>query len=107
MLKLKLVTMRSVALNLLKHFEKEKEKKSLYYSVNKPKKRVVAALGLSKATLNRWLKNESGLSKPKHDVLSKSEKIKKVDSFNKDLVQRVVTTMFSEKQLVTTFDFQP
>ena len=51
------VTLEKISLQLYSYFKKEARRGSLYHSITQPEKRVQHALGLSRTTLKRWLKD--------------------------------------------------
>ena len=96
MLKLKLQSERNIALKLYDYFTQEAGRGRLFYSVKNPEARTRHALGLSKTTFKRWINERS-------DNIIKEPKFKrsKVDSFDKDVIRRVIHSMFDNKVLIT------
>ena len=95
---LKFVTEQNIALKLLKYFRNEANRGYLYHSIGNPKARVSHALGINKRTLNRWI---AGNETPTPDLNVVKTRRPKLDSFDKDVIRRVLHTMFNNQELVT------
>ena len=91
MVKLKLQTERNIALKLYAYFNKEATRNRLFYSLSNPEKRTRHALGLSKSTLKRWI--EGG---PDAADEVRKPRAKKLDDFDKDVIRRVIHSMFDK-----------
>ena len=55
--KILFITLEKISLQLYTYFKKEASRGRLYQAISEPEKRVQHALGLSKSTLKRWIKD--------------------------------------------------
>ena len=92
------VTLQKISLELYSYFTKEMNRGRLYHSVSDPKKRVQHALGLKKSTLNRWIRNTEEIHPRKRGNRGPKPKI---DSFDKDLMHRVISKYLQDSQVLT------
>ena len=103
-----------IVFNVYSYFKKEKEKGSLYISIDKLVKRTLAATGLrSKTTLNKVIfprinqesSDNTTSSKPGMamaiDTLSFRPKCRALDKFNQDVLRKVIFDMHNEKIMPT------
>jgi hypothetical protein len=88
---------RELILKIYKYFGAESKRKAPFYAWNKVIDRTVQALGISCSFLNKILKkepvelNEKSVNKCKDSL----------DSFDKDLMRRVVVGFFSKNEYVS------
>ena len=92
-----MLTLKSVALNLLKHFSLEADRGYLFHAINKPVSRAKHALGIGRRTLKRWMAEEVEC----HDNVCKKGNRTKLDDFDKDLVRRSIITMLNNQERVS------
>ena len=93
------VTLEKIALQLYAYFTQECDRESLFHSIKNPKKRTQHALGLKRTTLNRWIKSNSDDSVNK--VRKKRGRKTKIDSFDKDVIHRVIEKLINDRELIT------
>ena len=84
------VTLEKISLQLYTYFKKEASRGRLYQAISEPEKRFQHALGLSKSTLKRWIKDND-----KDEFLTREREKKgrkaKLDSFDKDVLHRSIS----------------
>jgi transposase len=97
-LKVKFVTLQSMAMKMYQYFCREAKRGRLYRCISEPEKRTMHALGLSKRSFYRWLE-ECG--SPCASKSRKEGRKKIVDSFDTDVIRREICKMFDEKETVT------
>ena len=94
------VTLEKVSLQLYSYFKKEASRGYLYQDISNPEKRVQHALGLSRTTFKRWLIDNGNETIPIREKRKKGRKFK-LDSFDKDVVHRVISKCLQDCEVVT------
>lgn len=87
-------------MKLYKYFLREKCRKRLLVSLDNPFKRVSSILGVGKRTLERWISDIDAFE-ASVPPLNKSGPRKKLDDFDKDVINREIVKMFGENKDVT------
>ena len=95
------VTLEKIALQLYSVFKQEAKRKSTFFALSKPEKRVIHALGLTRRTFRRWTrKGEERFGTRESEKLKRGRK-PKIDSFDKDLLHRIISKYLQESEVVT------
>lgn len=97
-IKVKFLTLQSVAVKMYTYFCREAKRGKLYRSISKPEKRTIHALGVCKRLFNQLLKANGVSSSIKTRSLGRK---KVIDSFDKDVIRRTICTMFDSNETVT------
>ena len=85
---------RELILKIYKYFGAESKRKAPFYAWNKVIDRTVQALDISRSFLNKILKKEP--VEPNEKSVNKCKD--SLDSFDKDLIRRVVVGFFSKNE---------
>ena len=94
------VTLEKISMQLYSYFTREMNRGKLYHSVSDPKKRVQHALGLKKSTLNRWIRSNDTEEIHARKMQKRGPK-PKIDSFDKDVMHRVISNYLQDSQVLT------
>ena len=94
------VTLEKISMQLYSYFTREMNRGKLYHSVSDPKKRVQHALGLKKSTLNRWIRSNDTEEIHARKMQKRGPK-PKFDSFDKDVMHRVISNYLQDSQVLT------
>ena len=96
------VTLEKIALQLYSVFKQEAKRKSTFFALSKPEKRVIHALGLTRRTFRRWTrKGEERFGTRESEKLKRGRKPKiDLDSFDKDLLHRIISK-YLQSEVVT------
>ena len=110
--KLKLTTMKKVAIKLYTFFLREKNRGRLFCGIQNPEKRTMLALGISRSSFKRWTNPQSRqlaedtlgnvINNERHSQTTRKEgRRQKFDSFDKEIVRREIVRMLEKNILVT------
>lgn len=97
-MKIKFLTLHTVAVKMYKYFIRESNRGKLYRSISNPEQRTMHALGLSKRYLHKLLNVNGAVSTV--NTLTQGRK-KVVDNFDRDVIRREICRMFDSKETVT------
>lgn len=97
-LKVKIVTLKNIAMKLYKYFASEARRGRLYRSISSPEKRTKHALGISNRTFSRWNSEDCNVSINTQKSRGRKSKI---DNFDKDVIIMEIHRMLDGKELLT------
>ena len=95
------VTLEKIALQLFKVFKQEAERKYTFVDLSKPEKRTIHALGLNRRTFMRWLHKDDDRFDSRDSEKKKKGRKPKIDSFDKDVLHRVISKYLQDCEVVT------